>query len=67
MSKKQAISLITKLKSNSTRASRLSACGGYSWKLTASNLDGEALEYIANRRDLELVDNFCEFVVWCKI
>ena len=67
MSKKQAISLITKLKSNSTRASRLSACGGYSWKLTASNLDGEALEYIANRRDLELVDNFGEFVVWCKI
>ena len=67
MSKKEAISLVHRLKASSTRSSRKSACGGYSWKLTASNLDGEALEYIANRRDLELVDNFGEFVIWCKI
>ena len=67
MSKKEAISLVHRLKASSTRSSRKSACGGYSWKLTASNLAGEALEYIANRRDLELVDNFGEFVIWCKI
>jgi len=67
MSKKETISLIHRLKASSTRASRKSACGGYSWKLTASNLDGEALEYIANRRDLEIVDNSGEMVIWCKI
>ena len=67
MSKKQAISLVHRLKASSTRASRKSTCGGYSWKLTATNLDGEALEYIANRSDLEIVDNYGEIVVWCKI
>ena len=67
MSKKEAISLVHRLKASSTRASRKSACGGYSWKLTASNLDGEALEYIANRQDLEIVENSGDFVVWCKI